>query len=115
MRHTNWIEHASPKQLKTGTGWFGELDRVYSDRGSNYVVMIRTVETQWGPVEHVCIRNAKSTDIPWAEKQRIKNEIFGEERVAVEVFPKTSELVDHAMMYHLWVLPDDMTIPFGIN
>lgn len=115
MRHTNWIQHASPKQLKYGTGWFRELDRVFRDKASKYVVMIRTVETEWGPVEHACLRNAAETDIPWAEKQRIKNEIFGEERVAVEVLPKMSELVDHANMYHFWVLPEEMNLPFGID
>lgn len=62
----------------------------------------------------VNIRNAASTDIPWAEKQRIKNEIFGEERTAIEVFPAESELTDVAMMYHLWLLPKTMKIPFGI-
>ncbi|MGR9527665.1 DUF7694 domain-containing protein (plasmid) [Priestia megaterium] len=48
------------------------------------------------------------------EKQRIKNEIFGEEYTAIEVFPKESELVDEANMYHLWVLPKGMNLPFGI-
>lgn len=108
-----WAVHASPKQLKQGNGWFGELDKVYSQNG-NYVVMTREVQTEWGTVIHACVRNAASTDIPWAEKQRIINELFGEESVAVEVFPKESELVDAANMYHLWILPKDMELPFKI-
>ena len=36
-------------------------------------------------------------------KQKIKNEIFGDEYIALEVFPRESELVDEANMYHLWV------------
>jgi len=109
------VQHASPKQLKQGNGWFGELDRVYRDEKGLFVVMIRSVETEWGMVEHACMRNAAGTDIPWSEKQRIKNELFGHERIAVEVFPKESELVDAANMYHLWVLPVEMTLPFGID
>lgn len=114
-RITGWVQHPSPKQLKKNGGWFGELDRVYRDEKSQYVVMVRSVETEWGTVEHVCMRNAAGTDIPWSEKHRIKNEIFGKERAAIEVFPKESELVDEANMYHLWVLPPSMVLPFGID
>lgn len=110
-----WVRHPSPKQLKKGKGWFGELDRVYRDEKSQYVVMIRDVETDWGIVQHACIRNADSIDIPWKEKQRIKDQIFGPERIAMEVFPKDSELVDEANMYHLWVLPQGMELPFGLR
>lgn len=49
-------------------------------------------------------RNDESTEVPWAHKQRIKNEIFGEEVVAVEVFPPVSELVDAANLYWLWTM-----------
>jgi hypothetical protein len=100
--------------LKKGTGWVGELDKVYCDVNRQYVIMIREVKTEWGTIQHACLRNAESTDIPWREKQRIKNEIFGKERVAIEVFPKESELVDAANMYHFWVLPVEMNLPFGL-
>lgn len=113
-RIVGWVQHPSPKQLGKGTGWFGELDRVYR-QGNEYVVMVRNVETEWGIIQHACIRNAENTDIPWSEKQRIKNEIFGQESSAVEVFPKESELVDEANMYHIWVLPTDFKIPFGLK
>lgn len=110
-----WIGKPSPKSMRKGTGWFGELDRVYVDEKQEYCVMIRTVETEWGLVEHACIRNALNTDISWSEKQRIKNEIFGEDRTAIEVFPTTANLVDEANMYHLWVLPESFNIPFGLK
>lgn len=111
---SGWTEHASPKQLGTGSGWFGEFDKVYTQSGE-HAVMTRDIDTAWGLVTHACIRNAAGTDIPWAEKQRIKNEIFGAEQQAVEVFPKESELVDEANMYHLWILPPDMEIPFSLK
>ncbi|CEG25989.1 DUF7694 domain-containing protein [Bacillus sp. B-jedd] len=107
-----WIKHATPSIQLLANGWFAEVERVYSNR--EYAVLIRTADTEWGPVEHAAIRNVASSDITWAEKQRIKNEIFGPERIAIEVFPKESELVDEANMYHLWVLPEGMTLPFGI-
>lgn len=115
-----WREVPSPKQLKEGTGWFGELDHVYIDKDEEYCVMTRDIDTEIGKVTHMCIMNKGTretgyagTDISWSEKQRIKNEIFGKEAVAIEVFPKESELVDQANMYHLWVL-HNFNLPFGI-
>jgi hypothetical protein len=114
IRIVGWAQHPSPKQLGIGTGWFGELDKVYR-QGNDYVVMIRNIETEWGKVQHACIRNADNSDIPWREKQRIKNEIFGKESLAIEVFPCESQLVDEAGMYHIWVLPTGFKIPFGLK
>lgn len=109
-----WTEHPSPKQLKKGDGWFGELDRVYR-QDNDYVVMVRDVTTEWGIVQHACMRNVTNTDISWAEKQRIKNEIFGKEAQAIEFFPKESVLVDQVNMYHFWVLPEEFEMPFGLH
>lgn len=110
-----WIGKPSPKSMHIGSGWFRELNQVKVSEDEQYAVMSRPVQTEWGEVIHVCIRNATSTDIPWAEKQRIKNELFGVERIAIEVFPKESQLIDEAPMYHLWVLPEKMELPFGIH
>lgn len=51
----------------------------------------------------------------WQHLQRIKNELMGPERVAVEVFPAVSELVDDANIYHLWVLPEGARLPFRLE
>lgn len=107
-----WIRHPSPKDLKEGTGWFSELDRVYRRQDSQIVCMIRDLQTEWGKVSHVTITAHKQPN--WAEKQQIKNELFGEEATAIEVFPKESELVNNASMYHIWIL-HNISIPFGID
>ena len=60
-------------------------------------------------------RNDESVDVTWADKQRIKNELFGAERIAVEVFPAVSELIDDANIYHLWILPEGMKLPFRLS
>lgn len=99
--------------MKVGNGWFGELNRAYSD--GKYAVMTREVETEWGKVIHACIINTENTDIPWSEKQRIKNELFGKESTAIEVFPSDSELVDEANMYHIWILPEEMKLPISLK
>lgn len=110
-----WVEKPSPKSKRTGAGWFGEMNHAYVDEKYQYAVMTREVNTEWGTVIHACIRNADESDIPWFEKQRIKNELFGPERCAVEVFPADSQLVDEANMYHLWVLPKEMKLPFSLK
>ena len=107
-----WKRGKSPAEVGYGNGWCRELDRAYTN--GEYAVMVRTVQTPWGAVEHACIRNTDNTDIPWREKQKIKNDLFGRERVAVEIFPAESELVDDANMYHLWILPDGFKLPFGL-
>ena len=99
-----WIGKPSPKSMRFGHGWVSEMNKVYVDENQEYCVMYRSINTtEFGEEYHACIRNAQETDIPWSEKQKIKNEIFGDEYIALEVFPRESELVDEANMYHLWV------------
>ncbi|HGF7409603.1 TPA: hypothetical protein QFT53_000878 [Enterococcus faecium] len=110
----NWRQGASPKSTNRCHGWVAEMDRGYTD--GSFAVLVRTVETEeYGPVLHAAIRNIENTDIPWREKQRIKNELFGEEREAIEFFPKMSELIDEANMYHLWVFPSNIQLPLGLT
>jgi hypothetical protein len=111
---SKWNRVSSPKDKNYGSGWCGELDRCWV-QGNRYVVMSRKIMTDWGIVEHICIRNASNTDIPWSEKQRIKNELFGKDVTAIEVFPRDNRLIDEAGMYHLWILPDGFDLPFGLH
>ena len=49
----------------------------------------------------------------WRDMQRIKNELCGPERVAVEVFPPMSQLMDTSNQFHLWVYPEGYELNFG--
>ena len=51
----------------------------------------------------------------WRHFQKIKNELAGAEREAVEVYPRESNLVDEANTYHLWVLDSADSMPFGFK
>ena len=120
-----WHKCISPKQVQEKFGiyngtWLPEMDRCWeSDDG--YSVMSRLIRTEWGNVEHVTIekmggiRQDGSGDIPWKVKQEIKNELFGEKRCAVEVFPAEKNLIDVMDVYHLWVFSKDFSLPFGIH
>jgi len=95
-----------------GTGWCRRIRYAY--RNQLYAVLVRPVPTQEGEVLHCAIRTASNLEPPWRDKQRIKDELFGTERVAVEVMPARSNLVDEADMYHMWVLPEGASLPFGL-
>lgn len=96
--------------------WSSQMDR-YWESDDGYTVSSRQIKTDWGTVEHVTIMrvNEEDGDIPWAVKQAIKDELFGTRAVAIEVFPSKKNLVDVMNVYHLWVLPKDFRLPFGIH
>lgn len=68
------------------------------------------------PMLHLSIKRHDRLPIhDWRHLQAIKNEIAGPERVALEVYPPESQLVDTANQYHLWVMPTDVELPFGFS
>lgn len=124
-----WKETLSPKYMHDTFGiyhgiWMPQMDRCWMSN-DGYQVTSRILITDWGKVEHVAItHNAKDEnelsqhgerDIPWSIKQEIKNELFGEKRLAIEVFPEESKKVDVMDVYHLWVFPKGFSLPFGIH
>lgn len=98
----------SPAVLDIHAGW----------RNNLYAVWISTVQTEWGPVDHLWIRRHDGRAVhSWPDFQRIKREVLvsGSDRVAVEVYPAEADLVDQANMYHLWVLPIGFAFPFSLK
>lgn len=83
---------------------------------NRYSVQFSEIATDIGLIVHLWIRRHDG-DIArsWADLQQIKNELVGAERLAVEVFPPTKELVDQANMAHLWVYPVGYRLPFGLG
>ena len=80
-----------------------------------YTVQHFKKETGWGVIDHLmCRRNDESAVHSWQELQRIKNEVMGEHRTAVEVYPSIEKLMDDANIYHLWVLPENFSLPFSL-
>ena len=49
----------------------------------------------------------------WRHFQQIKNELAGEEREAVELYPAESRKVDTSNKWHLFVLPEGVKFDFG--
>ena len=61
---------------------------------------------------HLAISSLSGIRPSWKEAQRIKDELAGELKTAVEVYPPRPEIVDQANMYHLWVMPG--SLPFSL-
>jgi hypothetical protein len=94
----------------SGNGWNREIR--YAWANDLYAVLCRPVQIKEGKAIHCAIRTISQLEPPWRHKQRIKNELFGPDRVAVEVMPTTRRLVDEADMYHIWIMPEGYKMPF---
>ncbi len=104
-----WRHHNFPAG-SVGTGWCAQI--TYAASNSLYSVLIRDLPTG---VTHLAIRTISQLEPPWRDLQRIKNELAGEDRFAVQVCPPESRLIDEADMYHLWVMPGGFEPGFGLH
>lgn len=124
-----WIKAISPQMMHEKFGiysglWMPEMDRCWIREEDGVCVCSRLIRTDIGKVEHVTITRkttddnlitGKKGDFTWAEKQQIKDELFGKNRCAVEVYPAEDRMVDAADVYHLWVFEKGYRLPFGIH
>ena len=123
-----WVKAITPNQIQQFIGiyqgqWHKEMDRCWIRKEDKVCVCSRLIRTAWGKVEHVTITRSYngvttsdgSNTFTWAEKQQIKDELFGKNRAAIEVYPKEDRLIDVADVYHLWVFDKKFEMPFGIH
>lgn len=81
-------------------------------RNDKYVVIVERDPAGW--VTHLSIRrDDRKPILDWRDKQRIKDQLAGEEAEAVELYPAKSRLVDGANQYHLWCLRPGLKFPIG--
>ena len=126
---STWIKAVAPQILQNCLGlyrglWMPEMDRCWIRKEDGVCVCSRLIRTPIGKVEHATITRklihkipipGERRDFTWAEKQQIKDELFGKKRCAVEVYPTEDRLVDVADVYHLWVFEKGYRLPFGIH
>ena len=64
---------------------------------------------------HLSIRSRENDHLAhdWRDLMRIKNELVGPDREAVEVYPSMNRIHDTANQFHLWVLPEGEMTPAG--
>ncbi len=92
---------------KAGKGWIRQVNTAFRNRV--FAVLSRDLTNG---VRHLSVSSLSGDRPTWHEMQRIKNELAGREKTAVEVYPPSHEVVDGADMFHIWVLPDDL--PFSL-
>ena len=96
------------KLLESEPGYIGTFVN------SRYQVLMREYDSPLGRVTWLAIVNRdRSARHDWRDFQRIKNELLGPEREAMEVYPAESRLVDTNNQFHLFVLPEGHCIPLG--
>ena len=69
---------------------------------------------RWGRTRHLRVRRIDETNrdpIPWEDLQAIKDEAFGLESVAVEVYPAALDVVNEAPIRHLFECPPGAFAP----
>ena len=49
----------------------------------------------------------KTDGISWDALQTVKNKAFGEEAIAIEVYPAQSQLINLKNVRHLWLITDE--------
>lgn len=94
-----WEERtfSQAEMIAAGFNLTGLKRVVLNDR---YSVQFYEHMTGWGLVTQLVIRrHDEGKGVPWAHKQRIKDELVGSDRTAVEVFPSAEKLVDDANLY----------------
>jgi len=91
-----------------GRGWAAEFTMAHKNKV--FSVLDRTLANG---VRHLAVASLSGIRPSWHEMQRIKDEIAGSARTAVEVYPPAAEIVDGADMFHIWVLPG--ALPFSLH
>lgn len=90
--------------------------RAFMYQNPLYTVHLRLLSKDRSNAMWLSIRhNDRRAVRDWRHFQKIKNELAGSERQAIEIYPKESQLVDEANTYHLWVLDEQDDIPFGFK
>ena len=51
----------------------------------------------------------------WRHLQAIKNQLYGEDRQAIEIYPPQNDVLDVANTTHLWVLPKGKELDIGLE
>ena len=79
----------------------------------NNLYQVSVDEDIGGALHLSIVRRDRRPIRDWRHLQRIKNEIAGPDREAVEIYPAESRLVDTNNQYHLWVKRPGERFDFG--
>ena len=93
-------------------GYYARIDRrsvEMTEWRDSHTAQVCYSLAPWGMTAHLKIRRRDSQDgISWDTLQAIKNDMLGEDTVAVEIFPSEYDVVNEANIRHLWEIPGEM-------
>lgn len=102
MKSGNWgqWEHRFGEHNPPNSGLLPTLTDGYCN--NLYAVQRHKIPGCW---DRIMVRSHDSMPVGWAALQRIKNELFGHETIAIQVLPRESDVVDSANMYWFFIVP----------
>lgn len=118
-----YIKGISPQQVHhmrgiDREGWYQDMDRCWMDIDDRLDICSRLISTPIGKIEHVSITKgieSKDPYVTWKQRMDVKNDIFGSGKYAIEIYPKSKNLVDISDVYHIWVFEKGIKDIFGIK
>jgi len=108
-----WEHQTFAKGSVGSSGWCAQIGEAYGN--GLYAVLVRLLDGDRSGRIHLAIRTPSNLEPPWRDLQRIKNELFGRDRFAVQVCPPDERLIDQADMYHLWITAEGHEPGFGLH
>ena len=113
--YDQWIDITAREQTKKIIENFHGEKPVKVWQNGCFIVQAFETPNQWHAIRVMVRWLDARPDHDWALFQRIKNDLFGPERVALEVYPAESNKQDVANMYWFWVLPEGFDCPVEIK
>ena len=103
-KHEQVMEQARVTFPELAVEEFRAPDEVWGS--SQYTVTVHYLDDNRDGFVEVGIHNYhRTTHVPWRHIQQIKNEVFGPDREAVQLFPAEDRLLDSANEYWIYVYP----------
>jgi len=115
----DWQDLPIPDELRVKLQAMRDVARVV--RNDFWIVQVCFFSCALGEMVHLMIRSVAEAgrgtglEPSWQDLQRIKNELVGVDAEAVQVYPRQGDVMDQVDMYHLFVLPPQWSLPFGLH
>lgn len=107
-----WREVPVTDELRQKHAILEHCSKIYAN--SRCEVRLFNLGSAIGGIVHVIVARHGLVDyVTVNELQRVKNELFGIDKLAVEIYP--TGVTDLGKTRHLWVLPAGYDLPYGLE
>lgn len=130
--YPRWEQLPVPPMLKNGSSWERQIEQIWSAKGKNLtaICQFRTLNSStFGSMRHFVLKIVdphkvtrlgpialRNSEDPTYEQKTWSLSCLGKwKKIALEVIPITSQLVDEANLYHLWEVEDEKVLPFSLS